>query len=247
MEIEVQNLTFSYGKQPVLQDVSFSVQKGTLTAVLGANGAGKSTLFRCLLGFLTPQAGSIRLSGRPLSAYSRRETAEKIAYIPQSSEPIFNYTVIDTVLMGTTGTMNVLQRPGRRQQEAAMQALQRLGIEALAQRGIGTISGGERQRLSIARAFLKNAPVILLDESTASIDPENETRIQQAISRLIENKTVLIIAHKLRTVAGCDKIVVLEQGNVAEEGTHDALMKENGLYHRLYTLQNESLIWKVRT
>lgn len=111
MEIEVQNLTFSYGKQPVLQDVSFSVQKGTLTAVLGANGAGKSTLFRCLLGFLTPQAGEIRLSGRPLSAYSRREAAEKIAYIPQSSEPIFNYTVIDTVLMGTTGTMNVLQRP----------------------------------------------------------------------------------------------------------------------------------------
>lgn len=110
-----------------------------------------------------------------------------------------------------------------------------------------TLSGGERQRLSIARAFLKNAPVILLDESTASIDPENETRIQQAISRLIENKTVLIIAHKLRTVAGCDKIVVLDQGNVTEEGTHDALMKENGLYHRLYTLQNESLIWKVRT
>ena len=99
MEIEVQNLTFSYGKQPVLQDVSFSVQKGTLTAVLGANGAGKSTLFRCLLGFLTPQAGEVRLSGRPLSAYSRREAAGKIAYIPQSSEPIFNYTVIDTVLM----------------------------------------------------------------------------------------------------------------------------------------------------
>ena len=115
MEIEVQNLTFSYGKQPVLQDVSFSVQKGTLTAVLGANGAGKSTLFRCLLGFLTPQAGEIRLSGRPLSAYSRREAAGKLAYIPQSSEPIFNYTVLDTVLMGTTGTMNVLQRPGRRQ------------------------------------------------------------------------------------------------------------------------------------
>ena len=134
MEIEVQNLVFSYGKQPALREVSFSVQKGTLTAVLGANGAGKSTLFRCLLGFLTPQAGEIRLSGSPLSAYSRREAAEKIAYIPQSSEPIFNYTVLDTVLMGTTGTMNVLQRPGRRQQEAAMQALQRLGIEALAHR-----------------------------------------------------------------------------------------------------------------
>ena len=164
MEIEVQNLTFSYGKQPVLQDVSFSVQKGTLTAVLGANGAGKSTLFRCLLGFLTPQAGEIRLSGRPLSAYSRREAAGKLAYIPQSSEPIFNYTVLDTVLMGTTGTMNVLQRPGRRQQEAAMQALQRLGIEALAQRGIGTISGGERQLALIARALVQNAEILIMDE-----------------------------------------------------------------------------------
>lgn len=131
MEIEVQNLTFSYGKQPALRNVSFSVQKGTLTAVLGANGAGKSTLFRCLLGFLTPQAGEIRLSGRPLSAYSRREAAGKLAYIPQSSEPIFNYTVIDTVLMGTTGTMNVLQRPGRRQQEAAMQACSGLASRRL--------------------------------------------------------------------------------------------------------------------
>ena len=109
-----------------------------------------------------------------------------------------------------------------------------------------TLSGGERQRLSIARAFLKNAPVILLDESTASIDPENETKIQQAIGRLIKNKTVLIIAHKLRTVSGCDKIVVLDNGTVSEEGTHEQLMEKNGLYHRLYTLQNESLVWKVR-
>ena len=109
-----------------------------------------------------------------------------------------------------------------------------------------TLSGGERQRLSIARAFLKNAPVILLDESTASIDPENETKIQQAIGRLIQNKTVLIIAHKLRTVAGCDKIVVLDSGSVAEEGTHETLMEQKGLYYKLYTLQSESLVWKVR-
>ena len=108
-----------------------------------------------------------------------------------------------------------------------------------------TLSGGERQRLSIARAFLKDAPVVLLDESTASIDPENETKIQQAIGKLIENKTVLIIAHKLRSVVDCDKIVVLNEGGLAEEGTHEKLMAENGLYHRMYTLQNESLAWKV--
>ena len=108
-----------------------------------------------------------------------------------------------------------------------------------------TLSGGERQRLSIARAFLKNAPVILLDESTASIDPENETKIQQAIGRLIRNKTVLIIAHKLRSIADCDKIVVLEEGRVAEEGTHQQLLDRNGLYHKLYHLQCESLAWKI--
>lgn len=104
-----------------------------------------------------------------------------------------------------------------------------------------TLSGGERQRLSIARAFLKNAPVILLDESTASIDPENETRIQQAIGKLIENKTVLIIAHKLRSIADCDKIVVLNEGAVVEEGTHEQFMDRKGLYHKLYHLQCESL------
>lgn len=109
-----------------------------------------------------------------------------------------------------------------------------------------TISGGERQRLSIARAFLKNAPVILLDESTASIDPENETKIQQAIGRLIENKTVLIIAHKLRSIVECDKIVVLKEGQLLETGTHEELMKHKGLYHRLYLLQNESLAWTVK-
>lgn len=108
-----------------------------------------------------------------------------------------------------------------------------------------TLSGGERQRLSIARAFLKNAPVILLDESTASIDPENETRIQQAIGKLIENKTVLIIAHKLRSIADCDKIVVLNEGAVVEEGTHEQFMDRKGLYHKLYHLQCESLEWKV--
>ena len=108
-----------------------------------------------------------------------------------------------------------------------------------------TLSGGERQRLSIARAFLKDAPVILLDESTASIDPENETKIQEAIGKLIENKTVLIIAHKLRSIVDCDKIVVLKEGRLESVGTHEELMKEQGLYHKLYNLQNEGMSWVV--
>lgn len=109
-----------------------------------------------------------------------------------------------------------------------------------------TLSGGERQRLSIARAFLKDAPVILLDESTASIDPENETKIQEAIGKLIKDKTVLIIAHKLRSIVECDKIVVLKEGHLVEEGTHNELLRQSGLYHRLYSLQNESMDWTVK-
>ena len=229
MEIEVQNLTFSYGKQPVLQDVSFSVQKGTLTAVLGANGAGKSTLFRCLLGFLTPQAGEIRLSGRPLSAYSRREAAEKIAYIPQSSEPIFNYTLIDTVLMGTTGTLNVLQRPGRRQQEAAMQALQRLGIEALAQRGIGSISGGERQRVHIARALAQSPSEILLDEPTNHLDIHHQMQLMQLISEL--PVTSIVAIHDLNHAAMfCDSLIVMQQGQILASGTPEEILSEGLLW-----------------
>ena len=237
MEIEVQNLTFSYGKQPALREVSFSVQKGTLTAVLGANGAGKSTLFRCMLGFLTPQAGEIRLSGRPLSAYSRRETAEKIAYIPQSSEPIFNYTVLDTVLMGTTGTMNVLQRPGR-QQEAAMQALQRLGIEALAQRGIGTISGGERQLALIARALVQNAEILIMDEPTANLDFGNQQRVLAQIRALAaRGYTVLLSTHNPEhALRYAHRVLALQDGHIAADGpTETALTPQ--LLQTLYGIQ----------
>lgn len=237
MEIEVQNLTFSYGKQPALREVSFSVQKGTLTAVLGANGAGKSTLFRCLLGFLTPQAGEIRLSGRPLSAYSRRETAEKIAYIPQSSEPIFNYTVIDTVLMGTTGTMNVLQRPAGAQ-ETAMQALQRLGIEALAQRGIGTISGGERQLALIARALVQNAEILIMDEPTANLDFGNQQRVLAQIRALTaRGYTVLLSTHNPEhALRYAHRILALQGGHIAADGpTETALTPQ--LLQTLYGIQ----------
>ena len=121
------------------------------------------------------------------------------------------------------------------------------GYNTVIGENVKTLSGGERQRLSIARAFLKDAPIILLDESTASIDPENETKIQQAIGTLIQNKTVLIIAHKLRSIVECDQIVVLKEGQLEEKGTHDELMSHEGLYHTLYSLQNESLNWTVKS
>lgn len=119
------------------------------------------------------------------------------------------------------------------------------GYQTLLGENGSTLSGGERQRISIARALLKNAPIVLLDEATASLDPENEVLIQQAISKLIEGKTVIVIAHRLRTIAGADKIIVMEKGRAVEEGSHEELMRKKGLYERLYTIQQESLGWSV--
>ena len=236
--LRMRNINKSFPGVQALKHVDFDLKANEIHALLGENGAGKSTLFRCLLGFLTPQAGEIRLSGRPLSAYSRREAAGKLAYIPQSSEPIFNYTVLDTVLMGTTGTMNVLQRPGRRQQEAAMQALQRLGIEALAQRGIGTISGGERQLALIARALVQNAEILIMDEPTANLDFGNQQRVLAQIRALTtRGYTVLLSTHNPEhALHYAHRVLALQGGHIAADGpTETALTPQ--LLQTLYGIQ----------
>lgn len=235
MEIEVKGLSFSYGTHAILQGLSFSVEKGTLTAVLGANGAGKSTLFRCLLGFLTPQAGEITVSGRPLSSYSRRETAAKLAYIPQSSEPIYNYTVLDTVLMGTTAALNVLQRPGAREQERALQALHQLGIEALAGRGIGQISGGERQLALIARALAQHAEILIMDEPTANLDYGNQQRVLREIRGLTrQGYTVLLSTHNPEhALRYAHRVLALQAGRVLADDAAEAALTP-ALIEQLY-------------
>lgn len=240
MEIEGKGLSFSYGKHPVLQDLSFDVPKGTLTALLGANGAGKSTLFRCLLGFLTPQKGEILLSGRPLRTYGRREMAAKIAYIPQSSEPIFNYDVLDAVLMGTTGALHLLQRPDARQTEASLRALRQLGIEHLAQRGIGRISGGERQLVLIARALVQRADILVMDEPTANLDYGNQQRVLRQIRALTaEGYTVLLSTHNPEhALCYADRVLALKDGRIAASGATQSVLTPE-LIEALYQIKTQ--------
>ena len=238
MSIEIRRLGFSYGSTDVLHDITFTAADGDIAAVLGPNGVGKSTLFRCVLGFLAPSEGGILVNGKDMRTLDRRAAAREIAYIPQSSEPIFNYTVLDTVLMGTTGTMNVLQRPGRRQQEAAMQALQRLGIEALAQRGIGTISGGERQLALIARALVQNAEILIMDEPTANLDFGNQQRVLAQIRALAaRGYTVLLSTHNPEhALHYAHRILALQGGHIAADGpTETALTPQ--LLQTLYGIQ----------
>ena len=196
MQIELKNVSFSYGVVPTLHDVSFSVRQGALVAVLGPNGAGKSTLFRCILRLLKPSAGTIRLCGEDTAAIDRRRLAKLAAYIPQSSTPVFNYTVEDAVLMGTTGALSALQAPSRSERERCARALEQLGISDLAQRGIAQLSGGERQLALIARALVQDARVLIMDEPTANLDYGNQRRVMQQVRALADGGyTILLSTH----------------------------------------------------
>lgn len=244
-DIEFDHVDFAYQEKKVLNDVFFVAKQGEITALVGPSGSGKSTLTRLAARFWDTNGGRVLVGGKDISKIAPEDLLKNYSIVFQDVV-LFNDTVYNNIRIGKAdATPEEVYAAARL--AACEEFITRLpdGYQTVIGENGKTLSGGERQRLSIARAFLKNAPVILLDESTASIDPENETKIQQAIGRLIRNKTVLIIAHKLRSIADCDKIVVLEEGRVAEEGTHQQLLDRNGLYHKLYHLQCESLAWKI--
>ncbi len=235
MQIELENVSFSYGDVPTLHDVSFSVRQGALVAVLGPNGAGKSTLFRCILRLLKPSAGTIRLCGEDTAAIDRRRLAKLAAYIPQSSTPVFNYTVEDAVLMGTTGALSALQAPSRTERERCARALEQLGISDLAQRGIAQLSGGERQLALIARALVQDARVLIMDEPTANLDYGNQRRVMQQVRALADGGyTVLLSTHNPEhALHYATQVLALQNGRVIADGvTADTLTPE--LLARLY-------------
>ena len=246
-DIEFKNVGFSYGNgETVLSDVSFEAKQGQVTALVGPSGGGKTTVSRLAARFWDANSGKITVGGTDVSTVEP-ETLLSLYSIVFQDVKLFNNTVTENIRLG---------RPDATDEEvlaAAKLANCNEFVEKLPDKwntNIGengcALSGGERQRISIARAFLKNAPIILLDEATASLDVENETLIQTALSRLIQNKTVLVIAHRMRTVAGADKIVVLKDGVVAEQGSPAELMQANGIYAHMVGLQQQSAAWKIK-
>ena len=221
MSVAVQNLCFSYGGDPVLQDVTFRAEYGELWSVLGPNGAGKSTLFRCILGLLRPSSGNICIDGIPISSLSARELARKIAYIPQSHNPAFAFSVLDTVLMGTTAQLGSFESPKQKQIREAEDALEQLGIFHLRDRGYGNISGGEQQLALIARAIAQQAKILIMDEPSASLDFGNRLRVMQTVRALTrDGYTVIQSTHDPdQAYRYSDRILALRGGCVLALGT----------------------------
>lgn len=228
MAIDVRTLSFSYGGAPVLQNVSFSARGGEVIALLGPNGVGKSTLFRCLLGFLKPQRGEVRIDGKALSDFSRRALAREIAYIPQSYSPTFNYTVRESVLMGVTAKLGALEGPTAVQQALVMRTLSQLGIAHLAERGSRKISGGERQLMLIARALVQNARVLIMDEPTANLDYGNSYHVMERVAQLgKDGYTVIFSSHDPnQAFRHATRVLALKDGSILADGPSAQVLTE---------------------
>jgi ATP-binding cassette subfamily B protein len=248
--IDFENVSFSYnaknpGEDMVIKNLTVSIPSDAITALVGPSGCGKSTISRLIARFWDVNGGCVRIGGVDVKTLDPEHLMSYMSFVFQEVV-LFNDTVYNNIRIGNMEATEeqVLEAARAACCDEFVSALPD-GYQTMLGENGSTLSGGERQRISIARALLKNAPIVLLDEATASLDPENEALIQQAVSKLIEGKTVIVIAHRLRTVAGADKIIVLENGRLVEEGTHETLMQNRGLYEKLYRIQQESLGWSV--
>ncbi|KSV57987.1 ABC transporter ATP-binding protein [Acetivibrio ethanolgignens] len=220
MSIEVKNLNFSYGDRPVLHDISFKVEGGEVLSILGPNGVGKSTLFRCVLGLLSGYTGQVLVDGVDARSFSVRELSKHIAYIPQSSHPIFNYSAFDIVLMGRSSGLSTFQSPGKKDTEICHWAMDKVGISRLSDRCFHRLSGGEQQLVLIARALVQNAPILMLDEPTENLDFGNQLLVlEQAQNLAREGYTVIQTTHHPeQSYMFSDRILTIQKGRVLNEG-----------------------------
>ena len=240
--LDVRDLAYGFGERRVGAGVTFALERGDTLAVLGGNGAGKTTLIRTLLGVLPAQAGAIRVGGDAIATLASHERARRLAYVPQQHTPTFGFTAEEAVLMGRVAHLPTFARPGVVDREAAQDALARLGIEALAARPVTELSGGERQLVWIARALAQQAPVLILDEPTASLDFGNRARVLAEIDRLRSaGLTIVFSTHEPdQALAHADRALLLADGRpLALDAVERALTAEN--VERLYRVRVRSI------
>ncbi len=243
--ISFQKVSFGYEEKNVVENVSFLAKQGSKTALVGESGSGKSTLAKLLIHYYDIQTGSITIGGQNICDMSLKALNDLISYVAQE-QYLFNTSILENIRIGKpiATDKEVLEAAKKAQ---CMQFIEKLpqGIYTLAGDSGKQLSGGQRQRISLARAILKNAPIIVLDEATAFTDPENEKKMEAAISELVKGKTLFVIAHKLPSVMNADQILVMEHGNLAASGKHEELLKSCMEYQKLWTASLRSMQWKV--
>ena len=239
--ISFKNFSFQYRaqKKPTLQDINLDIYPGERVLIAGPSGSGKSTIAKLIASFWDVRSGSITVGGADIRDISAGHYNKLVAYVSQDNF-LFNTSIYDNIKVGKPDATKE-EVFAAAQKAQCMEFINRLenGIYTLAGDCGSALSGGERQRVSLARAILKNASVVILDEATANVDPENEWMLQNAIQELTKSKTVIMIAHRLKTVRHADKIIVLDGGTITEQGTHEELVALGGLYAKLYNLQRE--------
>ena len=231
MIVEVKNLNFKYGDRLVLDDISFTLERGKSLGLLGENGVGKSTLFKCILGFLTPDSGEILIDGVDINKLDLRERAKKVAYIPQSHHPSFNHDVLNVVEMGSNVRMSAFMTPGEEEREKAYELLKLLGIDHLAYRGYKEISGGERQLVLISRALMQEAKVLVMDEPTANLDYGNQIKVLRTCKELTELGYSIIQSthHPEQAFMFFDEVLLMNKHKVLGQGRIDEVLTEENL------------------
>lgn len=235
-EIQLNDVSFSYNADGdnALQHINLTIEPGTVTALVGPSGSGKSTITKLIAGFWDVGAGSITLDGKDLRTISQKQLADQIAYVSQDNY-LFDDTIRENIRMGRLSASDAEVEEAAKAAgcDTFIRSLEN-GYDTNVGGAGGHLSGGERQRIAIARAMLKNAPIVILDEATAYIDPENEAVVQQAVSKLVAGKTLIIIAHRLSTITDSDRIVVMKDGSISDIGTHEELLNRSALYKEMW-------------
>ena len=244
-DIELEHVSFSYGGENVIRDVSVKIPEGTTCALVGPSGSGKTTLVSLVARFWDVQEGNIRIGGYDVKEYTCDSLLRNFSIVFQNVY-LFEDTIENNIKFGASdATHEMVVKAAKK--ACCHDFISELpeGYQTLVGEGGASLSGGERQRISIARAILKDAPIVILDEATASVDPETERELQQAIAELTKDKTILMIAHRLSTIRNADQILVLDKGCIVQQGTHQALMQQEGLYRRFVDIRKQAIGWQI--